>query len=116
MQKIKDILPKEVVSGITGYYAHGDNLSFGYIEIKAGAVVPEHHHVHEQITQLISGQMRIWFGANREEVMDMYPGDVVVIPSNLPHEVLMIGDVDEVDTWAPPRQDWLDKTDDYLRR
>ena len=84
------------------------------MKFKDGFLVPQHHHVHEQITQLISGQMRIWFGANKEEVMDMYPGDVVVIPSNLPHEVLMIGDVEEVDTWAPPRQDWLDKTDDYL--
>jgi len=94
----------------------GEKLMVAKMKFKDGFLVPQHHHVHEQITQLISGQMRIWFGANREEVMDMYPGDVVVIPSNLPREVLMIGDVDEVDTWAPPRQDWLDKTDDYLRR
>ena len=32
------------------------------------------------------------------------------------HEALMIGEVEEIDTWAPPRQDWLDKTDDYLRK
>jgi hypothetical protein len=48
--------------------------------------------------------------------MDLFAGDVVVIPSNLPHEALMIGDVEEMDTWSPPRQDWLDKTDDYLRK
>jgi hypothetical protein len=48
--------------------------------------------------------------------MELEPGDVVVIASNLPHEALIIGDVEEVDTWAPPRQDWLDKTDAYLRK
>jgi len=81
--------------------------------IVAVTVVPAEH---EQVTQVLSGQIRFWFGENKEQVMDLYPGDVVVIPSNLPHEALMIGDVDEVDTWSPPRQDWLDKTDDYLRR
>jgi uncharacterized RmlC-like cupin family protein len=72
--------------------------------------------MHEQVTQVVSGRMRFWFGENKEQTMDLQVGDVVVIPSNLPHEALMIGDVEEIDTWAPPRQDWLDKTDDYLRK
>ena len=48
--------------------------------------------------------------------MDLNAGDSVVIPANLPHEALMIGDVEEIDNWAPPRQDWIDGTDDYLRK
>ena len=55
------------------------------------------------------------FGENKEEMMDLNAGEIVVIPPNLPHEALMIGDVEEMDSWAPPRQDWLDGTDDYLR-
>ena len=47
--------------------------------------------------------------------MILGPGDVVVIPANLPHEATMIGDVLEFDSWAPRREDWLNKTDDYLR-
>ena len=116
MQLLKDIPPKDLVPGITGYYAHGAALTLGYVEIKAGSKLPEHHHVHEQVTQVIAGQMRFWFGADKEQVMDLYPGDVIVIPSNLPHEASMIGDVEEIDTWSPPRQDWIDKTDDYLRK
>ena len=50
------------------------------------------------------------------EATAVAPGDVVVIPPNLPHEALMIGEVEEIATWAPPRQEWLDKTDDYLRK
>ena len=48
--------------------------------------------------------------------MDLHAGELVVIPPNLPHEALMIGDVEEIDSWSPPRKDWLDKTDDYLRK
>jgi quercetin dioxygenase-like cupin family protein len=94
----------------------GEKLMIARIKFKDGFTVPLHHHVHEQVTQVISGKMRFWFGDNKEQTMDLAPGDVIVIPSNLPHEALMIGDVEEVDTWAPPRQDWLDKTDSYLRK
>ena len=94
----------------------GEKLMIARMKFKNGFVVPLHHHVHEQVTQVISGKMRFWFGENKEQVMELEAGDVVVIPSNLPHEALMIGDVEEVDTWSPPRQDWIDKTDDYLRK
>lgn len=94
----------------------GEKLMVARMKFKDGFVVPLHSHHHEQVTQVISGQMRFWFGENKEQVMDLFAGDVVVIPSNVPHEALMLGEVEEVDTWAPPRQDWLDKTDDYLRK
>ena len=48
--------------------------------------------------------------------MDLHAGDIVVIPGNLPHEALMIGDVEEIDSFAPPREDWLNGTDHYLRK
>ena len=94
----------------------GEKLMISRIKFKDGFLVPQHQHVHEQVTQVLSGIIRFWFGENKEQMMDLHPGDVVVIPSNLPHEALMIGEVEEIDTWAPPRQDWLDKTDDYLRK
>lgn len=107
---------EEVTPSMHRKIVWGEKLMIAKMKFKDGFVVPLHHHIHEQVTQVISGQMRFWFGENKEQVMDLYPGDVVVIPSNLPHEALMIGEVEEVDTWSPPRQDWLDKTDDYLRK
>ena len=94
----------------------GEKLMISRIKFKDGFLVPLHSHVHEQVTQVLSGTIRFWFGENKEQVMDLHSGDVVVIPSNLPHEARMIGEVEEIDTWAPPRQDWLDKTDNYLRK
>lgn len=94
----------------------GEKMMIARMKFKDGFLVPLHNHVHEQITQVISGSIRFWFGETKDQVMDLHAGELVVIPSDLPHEALMIGDVEEIDSWAPPRQDWLDKTDDYLRK
>jgi len=93
----------------------GDLMTVARIYIADGFTVPLHSHHNEQVTQVISGRMRFVFGENREGEMELGPGDVVVIPAHLPHEATAIGDVEEMDMWAPRRQDWLDGTDDYLR-
>jgi quercetin dioxygenase-like cupin family protein len=109
-------VPAEMVnSSMSRQIVSGDKLMIARIKFKDGFVVPLHSHIHEQVTQVISGKMRFWLGENKEQTMELVPGDVLVIPSNLPHEALMIGEVEEIDTWSPPRKDWLDKTDDYLR-
>jgi quercetin dioxygenase-like cupin family protein len=109
------VLVEEVNASMKRQIISGEKLMIARMHFKDGFVVPLHHHVHEQVTQVVAGQMRFWFGENKEQTMDLFPGDVVVIPSNLPHEALMIGDVEEIDIWAPPRQDWLDGSDHYLR-
>lgn len=93
----------------------GDHMTVARIYLKDGFTVPMHSHIHEQITQVISGRMRFVFGEDRGEVAEYGPGDVVVIPPNLPHEATSIGDVEEMDMWSPRRDDWLDGSDDYLR-
>jgi quercetin dioxygenase-like cupin family protein len=79
----------------------GERMTVARIYLKDGFLVPMHSHVHEQITQIISGRMRFTFGEDRSEVVEYGPGDVIVIPSNLPHEALSIGDVEEMDMWSP---------------
>ena len=93
----------------------GELMTVARIWFKDGFLVPRHSHHNEQITQVISGTLRFRFGEHGEEQRDVGPGEVVVIPANLPHEALCIGDVEEMDMWAPRRDDWLDKSDDYLR-
>lgn len=112
-----DSVPVEIVNpSMTRQIVTGEKLMIALIQFKDGFTVPLHSHHHEQVTQVVSGKMRFWFGADKEETMDLGPGDVIVIPSNLPHEATIIGDTIEIDTWAPPRQDWLDKSDGYLRK
>jgi unsaturated pyranuronate lyase len=93
----------------------GERLTVARIYFKDGFLVPKHSHQQEQVTQVVSGGMRFRLGDDLETTIDLGPGDVIVIPSNVPHEALCMGDVEEMDTWSPRRDDWLNKTDDYLR-
>lgn len=93
----------------------GERMTIARIWFKDGFRVPLHSHEQEQVTQVVSGTMRFYFGADGATTQDVGPGELLVIPSQLPHEALCIGDVEEVDIWSPRRDDWLDGTDDYLR-
>jgi quercetin dioxygenase-like cupin family protein len=103
MQLIKSIPPKEVVQGITGYYAHGDSMTLGYIEIKEGSSLPEHHHVHEQITYIIEGELDMIIGG---ESYALKSGMVHVIPSNMPHSATAKINCKLIDAFSPPREDY----------
>jgi quercetin dioxygenase-like cupin family protein len=103
MQPIKNIPPKELVTGITSYYAHGSNMTFGYVEIKAGAVVPEHHHVHEQITYIVKGELDMTIGG---EFYPLKAGMYHVIPSNTPHSAIAKTDCVAIDVFNPVREDY----------
>jgi quercetin dioxygenase-like cupin family protein len=118
MQTIRwDDVPLEIVNDrMQRRIITGDRMTVARIYFKDGFLVPLHSHEMEQITQVVSGRMRFRFGADRSETLEIGPGEVVVIPSNLPHEALCLGDVEEVDMWSPRRDDWLNKTDVYLRR
>jgi quercetin dioxygenase-like cupin family protein len=112
----QDVPTEDVAPKMARQIVSGDKIMIARMKFKDGFLVPLHSHENEQITQVLSGKIRFWFGENKEQEMELSAGDVVVIPSNLPHEALMIGDVEEIDTWAPPRKDWLDGSDDYLRK
>jgi len=107
LETVNDKMRRRIVTG--------ERMTVARIYFKDGFLVPQHSHENEQITQVVSGTMRFRFGDDRSEVVDVGAGEVVVIPSNVPHEALCIGDVEEMDMWAPRRDDWLNKTDDYLR-
>ena len=111
-----DEVPEEQVNpSMKRKMIYGDKIMIAKMKFEDGLMVPLHSHENEQITEVISGKMRFWLGANKEEVMDLHAGESVIIPGNLPHAALMIGKVEEIDTWAPPRQDWINGTDDYLK-
>lgn len=103
MQLIKNIKPKELVPGITGYYAHGDKLTFGYVELKAGSKVPTHQHVHEQITYIIEGQLDMLIGG---EACLLSNGMYHVIGSNVPHSAIARTDCKVIDAFGPAREDY----------
>lgn len=112
-----DSVPLETVNpSMQRQIITGELMTVARIFFKDGFHVPRHTHHNEQITQVISGVMLFRFGEDGSEERELRAGDVVVIPAHLPHEATCIGDVEEMDMWAPRRDDWLDKSDDYLRQ
>ncbi|MEP7376169.1 MAG: cupin domain-containing protein [Chitinophagaceae bacterium] len=103
MEHIKNIIPKKLVVGITGYYAHGSSMTLGYVEIKAGSNLPEHHHVHEQITYIIEGQLDMVIGG---KPCSLTAGMYHVIPSNTPHSAIAVTDCKAIDVFNPVREDY----------
>ena len=103
MELIKNIKPKELAPGITGYYAHGEQSSFGYVELKKGSKVPLHSHINEQITYIIKGQLDMMIGGVPFSLTD---GMYHVIHANVPHSAIAITDCKLIDAFAPVREDY----------
>ncbi len=112
-----DDIPMETVNpSMRRQIITGELMTVARIYFKEGFLVPMHSHHNEQITQVISGVLKFRLGKDGDEAIDVGPGQVIVIPANLPHEARVVGDVVEMDMWAPRRDDWLNQTDDYLRQ
>ena len=94
----------------------GDQAMLARIDLKRGAVVPRHHHPNEQISWITEGALRFLLGEEGEErEIVVRAGEVLVIPGNLPHGAEALEDTVDFDIFAPPRQDWINKDDAYLR-
>jgi len=91
----------------------GDRTMITQIFLKKGGVVPEHHHENEQITYVVEGALK--FFIEGQEII-VRAGEVLHIPSNVPHKAEVLEDTLDMDIFTPPRQDWLQGTDDYLRK
>ena len=110
-------MPKETVTAaLDRRLITGERIMLAHVYLKKGAVVPRHSHENEQITYILSGALRFWIGADEAQVIDVRAGEVLCIPAHVPHKAEALEDTLDVDIFSPPRQDWLDKTDDYLRR
>ena len=103
MDLIKKLKPKELAPGITGYYAHGDKSTFGYVELKKGSSVPLHHHINEQITYMLEGQLDMVIGG---VACSLTNGMYHIIPSNTPHSAIAKTDCKLIDVFGPVREDY----------
>jgi quercetin dioxygenase-like cupin family protein len=110
-------LPLETMKGtITRRLITSDRMMIAHVYLKKGDDVPRHSHENEQITYILEGALQFLLGANGERELIVRAGEVLVIPSYLPHSALALEDTLDVDVFNPPRQDWLTGTDAYLRR
>ena len=112
-----DEIPQEPLSEtISRKLVTGDRMMLAHVYLKKGAIVPRHSHENEQLTYILEGGLRFWIGEDESQVIDVMAGEVLHIPSLVQHKAEALEDTLDVDIFSPPRQDWLDKTDDYLRQ
>jgi quercetin dioxygenase-like cupin family protein len=111
-----DIPLEQVSETLSRRLVTGDRMMLAHVYLKRGCIVPRHHHENEQLTYILEGALRFRLGEDGAEEVIVRAGEVLHIPSNLPHEAEALEDTLDVDIFDPPRQDWLDRTDDYLRR
>jgi len=107
-----DVLLENVRDGISRRFIAGDREMLAQIYLKRGAIVPTHSHDSEQLTYVLSGALKFTLG-NRE--ITVGPGQVLRIPSWMPHSAEALEETFELDLFSPIRQDWIDGTDDYFR-
>jgi quercetin dioxygenase-like cupin family protein len=112
-----DDLPAEPLKGsISRRLITGKGMMIAHVYFKKGDEVPQHSHANEQITYILNGALQFWLGPEGNQELTVRAGEVLVIPSNLEHRALALEDTLDVDVFNPPREDWLNGTDAYLRR
>jgi quercetin dioxygenase-like cupin family protein len=107
-ERVSDSLERRLITA--------DRMMLTHVYLEKGCVVPQHSHENEQLTYVLSGALHFWIGEDGTEEVTVRAGEVLVIPSNVVHKAEALEDTLDVDIFSPPRQDWLDKTDDYLRQ
>ena len=94
---------REIVPGYHAKFVHSNNMTLAYWRIEAGAALPDHSHHHEQIVNLIEGEFEFNF---KGEIKKLVPGDVVVVPPNVPHCGKAITACRIIDVFHPMREDY----------
>ena len=111
LEELSPLISRRLITSETTMMAH--------VILKKGAIVPAHDHINEQFTYVLSGVLRFWIGAHADApgdtFIDVKAGDVLVIPSMVRHRAEALEDTLDMDVFNPPRQDWLDGSDAYLR-
>jgi quercetin dioxygenase-like cupin family protein len=105
-----DVEPLNPLLGL--HFVVGQNIMLARVLLKKGCIVPEHSHPNEQVTFIAEGALKFWIDG-KEVVVNA--GEVLTIPPNMPHKAEALEDTVDFDVFDPPRADWMNKTNSYLR-
>ena len=112
VHRIEEAPREQMLVGVQRRFVSGERTTVGQIWLAKGAVVPEHRHESEQVSYIVEGRMLFTLGG---DVVTVSSGQILVIPSNLPHSAEALEDTYDLDLFAPRREDWISGNDAYLR-
>ena len=98
-----DIVPKEIIKGFHGRFIHMNGFTYAYWEVEAGAEIPTHNHLHEQLMQVIEGEFEFTVDG---ETKIFTPGMVAKIPSYVPHGGKALTACKLTDIFCPAREEY----------
>ncbi len=104
LEKMNPLLDRQFVVG--------EDIMLARVLLKKGCVIPLHSHVNEQLTYVLEGALKFWIDG--KEIV-VHAGEVLCIPSNMPHRAEALENTVDLDIFNPPRADWINKKDQYLR-
>jgi quercetin dioxygenase-like cupin family protein len=90
----------------------GQEIMLARVLLRKGCIVPEHSHHNEQLTYVLDGALKFWIDG--QEIV-VHSGEVLCIPAHMPHKAEALEDTVDLDVFNPPRADWINRTDQYLR-
>ena len=90
----------------------GHDIMVARVLMKKGCIIPLHSHYNEQFTYILEGALKFWVDG---KVIVVNAGEVLTIPPHMPHKAEAMTDTVDLDVFNPPRADWINKTDQYLR-
>ena len=105
IEEVNPLLGRQMVTG--------EQIMLTRIFLKRGCVVPEHSHFNEQVSYILEGSMQ--FTIEGKDII-VGTGEVLCIPPDLPHSALALEDCVSIDVFSPPRADWLNGSDAYLKQ
>ena len=112
-----DDIPLDRMRGsITRRFVTSNKMMIAQVSFAKGDDVPAHRHLNEQFVYVLTGALRFLLGEAQDEEIIVRSGEVILVPSNLLHSAAALEDTLELDIFCPPRADWLDGSDAYLRK
>ena len=111
--RLQDMPVEHLNPLIDRQFVAGERSMLARIILRKGSIVPQHSHDNEQITYVLEGALK--FVIEGKELI-VRSGEILVIPSNLPHSAEALEDTVDLDIFCPPREDWISGTDAYLRK
>jgi quercetin dioxygenase-like cupin family protein len=105
LEELKPLLKRQFVVG--------QEIMLARVLLQKGCIVPLHSHHNEQLTYILDGALKFWIDG--KEIV-VHSGEVLCIPANMPHMAEALEDTVDLDVFTPPRADWINKTDEYLRK
>ncbi len=108
-----DVVDENVTEMLSRRLVTGEREMVAQISMKKGCYVPNHQHESEQMTYVLKGALKFCIGGKQITVRE---NEILHIPSGVLHDAVALEDTFELDVFSPIRQDWIDHTDDYLRR